>query len=203
MLRDNPTLAQLPIPLSDQSLAKLSDNAIVFFGLTVYTPWGRFGTIHSAPGMARIPFPERQIGMLLYEPDGDTFEKMILNSVQASSTKTRISGYKLMAAEMESTPDQVKWWRSPDRNEASSLLLEMKSLKLGDRRAIYSVNIGQFRGFQEGDPALPPYRVRLDLFDLADYHYEIAMSAQSGSGPAFCQAEVNAIVASLKPIPHN
>ena len=203
MLRDNPTLVQLPIPLPDQTLAKLSDSTIVLFGLTVYTPWGRFGTIQSAPGMATIPFPERHIEMLLYEPNQDTFEKKMWNSVPTNSTNTAISSYKLMAAEMAITPNHVKWWRSPDQNEASSFLLELKSLKLGGMRALYSVNTGHFRGFQEGNPALPPYRVRLDLFDLADYHYEILMSAQSGNGPAFSQADVNAIVASLKPLPRN
>ncbi len=201
MLRNYPELAQLPVPLPDQSLATLSDNPLVFFGLTVYTPWGRFGTIQSAPGIAMIPFPERHLEMILYKPQADSFEKAMWDN--ARPVKSGISGYQLMAAEMAATPDQLKLWKGPSRNEASSFLLEMKQLILGDMRAIYAISAGEFRGFQEGNPTDPPYRVRLDLFDSADYHYQIVISAKGGSGPTFSQAEVNPMVASVKPLPHN
>jgi hypothetical protein len=205
MLRGDPELAQLPAPLHDQGLATLSADPFVFFGLTVYTPWGRFGTIRSAPGIAIIPFPDRRLEMILYKPQADTFEKAMWDSAAQArpAIKSGISGYQLMAAEMAATPDQLKWWKGPSRNEASSFLLEMKQLNLGDMRAIYTIGAGEFRGFQEGNPANPPYRVRLDLFDSADYHYQIIISAKGGSGPTFSQAEVNAIVASVKPLPHN
>jgi hypothetical protein len=203
MARDNPALAHLPALLPDQSLAVLSDNPIMIFGLTVHTAWSRFGTIQSAPGLAIIPFPERHIEMLLYEPHQDNFEMVMWNITKAGSMKTGSSSYELLAAEMATTPDQVKWWRSPYQNEARSFLLEMKSLTLTDMRVIYLVNIGGWHGFQEGNPAVPPYRVRLDLFDLADYHYELVISAKGDGRPAFSQAEINALVASLKPIPHN
>lgn len=203
MLRDNAALAQLPAPIPDRSLTALSDDSIVFFGLTVRTPWGRFGTIRSTPGIAMIPFPDRQVAMILYEPREDDFVKRMWKEAQPNYLKTGVSNFNLMAAEMATTPSEVQWWKSPNENEARYFLLEMKSLDLGDMKAIYSVGIGEWRGFQEGNPALPPYRVRLDLFDLADYHYQIVISGKNGGGPAFSQAELNAMVVSLKPIPHN
>jgi hypothetical protein len=203
MLRDNPALAKLPVPLPDQSLATLSESPILLFGLTVHTAWGRFGEIQSTPGVARIPFLDRNVEMLLYAPHQENFEKAMWDSARAGPTKTHLSSLELMAAELATTPDQVKWWGSPIQNEAKSFLLAMKSLKMGDTRSIYFVNFGGWRGFQEGNPALLPYRVRLDLFDSEDRDYEIIISPKSGVGPSFSQAEVNAMVASLQPLPHN
>jgi hypothetical protein len=204
VLRDNPALDILPAPLTDRNLATLSDSQVELFGLTVHTPWGAFGTIRSAHGFAAIPFPERHVEMLLYEPHVDSFEKEMWNhATQASPIKTGISSYNLMAAEMSTTPDQVKWWRGRSRNEACNFLLEMKSLNLGGLRAIYMVNAGKLQGFQEGDPSVRPSRVRLDLFDLTDRHYEFVIASKNNDEPAFSQADINAVLASLKFAPQN
>jgi len=76
-------------------------------------------------------------------------------------------------------------------------------MELGDDGAVYAVNFGQVRGFQEGNPAVPPYRVHLDLFDAADHHYEIQIAVQNDSRSVLTQAQVNAMVASLRPIPQS
>lgn len=202
MLRDNPTLARFPAPLADRSLSTVSGTPIVLFGLMVPTPWGAFGTIRSAPGLAIIPFPERHVEMLLYETHADSFEKAMWDDeahISHARMDTRISGYRLMAAEMATRPDQVKGWRGRTRNEADSFLLEMKDLKLGGLRTIYTVDVGSLRGFQEGDPNVRPYRVRIDLFDSADRHYEIQIASENGGKSSFSQAEVNAVLLSLKP----
>ena len=101
---------------------------------------------------------------------------------------------------MMSTPDQVKWWNGPTENEARSFLLEMKSLNLGNLRSIYAVNAGGLHGFQEGDPAAPPYRIRMDRFDSTDRHYQIRISATDNHGPLISQSQINAMVASIQPL---
>jgi len=72
---------------------------------------------------------------------------------------------------------------------------------LQDWGSVYILNQSNVRGFQEGDPAKPPYRVHLHLFDSADREYEILITPKSKIAPSFTQAEVNAIVASLQPNP--
>jgi hypothetical protein len=72
---------------------------------------------------------------------------------------------------------------------------------LGNLRDIYTISANGLRGFQEGNPSVKPCRVRLDLFDSADRHYGLIIGTQNDRGPALSQAEVNAIVASLQPVP--
>ena len=105
-----------------------------------------------------------------------------------------------MAAEMSATPRDIKWWRTRDQNKANGFLLEMKSFIFSDAKSVYAIDSGPMRGFQIGDPAVPPYRVRVDLFDSTDQHFEMVIAGENKGRPSFSQAEVNAIVASLTPV---
>jgi hypothetical protein len=200
ILRENPALAQTPVPLPDADLASLSGSSVELLGMTIQTPWSKIGTIRLAPGVAAIPFPDEDVQMLLFEPESDDFEKrMRAQGVQGRGNAIGISSYKLMAAEMFTTPDLVKWWKRPAKNEATTFLLEMKAIRLGHLKGIYAISNGKLRGFQLGDPVVPPYRVRLDLFDSADRHYQIQIAPTGGHGPALSQEQINALVASISP----
>jgi hypothetical protein len=107
----------------------------------------------------------------------------------------------LTAAELAASPDQVRWWKTPRENARNFYLLAMKSRILQDWGCVYILNQGNVRGFQNGAPAKPPYRVDLRLFDSDDREYEILITPKSKAAPSFSQAEVNAIVASLQPNP--
>jgi len=198
LFRDHPTLGKLPSALPDKSMAPLSGFRVELFGLTIQTPWTHIGTIQMASGVAMIPFPEQHVAMTLYKPNSDDFERRLFaEATYQRDDITTISNSRLIAAELSTTPDDVKWWKRSKQNEARTFLLEMKLLLIGNLNEIYSVDFGNLKGFQLGNPSLPPYQVRLDLFDSSDRHYQIRVSPTNDHGPIISQAQINAIAASI------
>jgi hypothetical protein len=204
--RDDSNLDLVPITLPDRSVASMSGMVVETYGFSFQIPWKDGAKAREEDNVYVVGFPGAKVGVLAFNPT------VALNSARMMGLDPKVarilgeetvrSNYDLMAAEMETTREQVRWWRTPKHNARCFMLLGMKSMALSDSTALYAVNFGQVRGFQEGNPAQPPYRVHLDLFDAADQHYEIQISAHN-SRPALTQAEANAIVASLRPIPHS
>jgi hypothetical protein len=54
-----------------------------------------------------------------------------------------------------------------------------------------------------GNPAIAPYSVELDLFDRNDRRYKIIIIGKDKKRPVLTQADINAMVASFRPIPHS
>jgi hypothetical protein len=106
------------------------------------------------------------------------------------------------------TPEQVKWWRfRSSQNEKAALLLLLKFVSLTESsplhtltiRPIYTIVSGEFRGFQFGNPDIPLYDTRIDLFDGADRHLAFDIGGLEGHGQVLTQEEINAMVASIRP----
>ncbi len=197
--RDTPGINLIPAAPPNTRLAQLTGDRPEFFGISIQTPWRGMGTSRLESNVVTIPFPDSHAAILLFKPESGQFERAMWDRVMLDrGSAAKSTSFGLMKAEMEVTPDALKWWRSRSRNEAASFLLELKALKLGNARAIYTVGFGELRGFQEGDPQFAPYRVRLDLYDANDLHYEILISQTKGSSPAISQAEINAMIASIQ-----
>jgi hypothetical protein len=109
---------------------------------------------------------------------------------------------------MSVTPGQIKWWRfRSSQNERAELLLYLKFIALtefspahaiNEARPVYTIASGDFRGFQLGDPGVPPYDTRINLFDGADRHLSFDVISPRGYGQVLTQEEINAIVASIR-----
>jgi hypothetical protein len=97
-------------------------------------------------------------------------------------------------------PDQAKWWKMPRTNARVMMLLAFKSMELGNYPSVHKIETGGLRGFQLGDAAKPPYRVRFDLFDAADRRLQIQISSGDDHDPVLTQAQLNAMVASIHPV---
>jgi hypothetical protein len=202
LFRQQPALERTPSPIRDKSVAPLPGFQVELFGLAVQTPWNRSGTIQLASNLATIPFPEQHVAMMLFKPSSNDFERrMFAQATRERDDAGGISNYKLVAAEMFATPDDVKWWRGIKRNEAQSFLLEMKALRIADLTEIYSIDFGNFKGFQVGNPSMPPYRILLDLVDVNDRYYQIRIGPTDRHGPIISQAQINAVVASIHQLP--
>lgn len=197
--RKNPAVAASPVDLPNRGVAPLSGVTAYLFGFQIQTPWKRLGTIREQSNVDYIPFPEENVTLAFFMPDSDSFARQMWAEEQGRDPYSRVvtSDYELFATILSATPDQVKWWRTNKQNEASSLLLEMKSQIVGGQKAIYRIEANGFHGFQEGDPAAPPYSVRLDLFDSADEHYELVISPDDRR-QALTQPQLNAMIASLR-----
>lgn len=113
------------------------------------------------------------------------------------------SGYDWMASELAATPDQIRWWNRTN-NVRLTVLLGMKSIEMtGNCTAIYKAENSELHGFQLGDPAIAPHRVTLDLFDVNNRRYELVASSRNADHPVVTQADINAIVASIRPVLHS
>jgi hypothetical protein len=67
-------------------------------------------------------------------------------------------------------------------------------------RPVYTIASGEFRGFQLGNPDVPPYDARIDLFDKADRHLAFDIWGVDGHGQVLTQEEINAMVVSIRPV---
>jgi hypothetical protein len=120
------------------------------------------------------------------------------------------SRFSLMQAAMSATPEQVKWWRfRASANQNVDFLLIMKfsalsqvhSLHFATIRPIYRIASGKLHGFQIGNPDVLPYEAHVDLFDAADRHFALDVAGPEGHGRVLTQAEINAMVGSIRLTP--
>jgi hypothetical protein len=131
---------------------------------------------------------------------GETAQQQkMMNKVIGSRTLS--SNYELMSAEANATPAEVKWWAMRAHNVRSLILLMNKSMNVSEVNAIHSVRSNVMRGFQYGDPDVPPYFVQLDLFDESDNHYKIIITGKREGRSVITQAQINALVASFRVLP--
>lgn len=206
-LNDPASFNQIPASLPNKEVTPLSGVHIESYGFGFRVPWNETPLERKERGVTALAYLRSGTGMLIIDPASLLDSAHSIRSI-AKANKIRdlerpISNYDLMAEAMASTPDQVKWWQTPTRNARTLTLLELKGTTLRSFGALYRIDFGNWRGFQEGDPSIAPYKVQLNLFDSADQHLEVLISGKQGSGPVISQAEVNAIVASIEPISPN
>jgi hypothetical protein len=204
--RDDPHLSLLPIALPDTRLATLDGLRIERFGFSFQVPWKVIDRQKDLKGLSVLAFKGGGSVMIM-DPSLSLDTLKLVRSdaglAQIVGQETLRSNYALTAAGMVATPGQVKWWRTAHGNARNMFLLSMKMTALHGLGPIYSLHSGELRGYQEGDPSVSPYSVRLNLFDGAGHHYEITIADADGTRTALSQAELNAVVTSFKPIPHN
>ena len=203
---DYPNLAVLPKPLPSTPSTNLSGVRIEHFGFSFQVPWKDLDQDQWATDTAAV-VPFRDGGrLLIFNPATQIDSAKILHGNTASQTgateevfgeRALSSNYELMAAEVETTPDQIKWWNSRKQNTRNGLLLTYKSLDLRNAHEIYRLASGELRGFQFGNPIVAPYVVQLDLFDPSDRHYRILVTPSKQKKPVITQAQINALVASI------
>lgn len=213
MLTFDPRLSMIPENLPTKAEAPLSNAAINPYAFRVPLPneeiartiQGGLSTVvlFRKGGMLMIHNPSRDSGIPEFAT-GDKYAKRFVGQ-EAIHSK-----FKLMQAAMRATPEQVKWWRFRNlENERVeyllftkfSILMEIESPHVFTLRPIYTISAGGFQGFQIGDPDVPPYDAHLDLFDGTDRHLAFDVSGPTGHGQVLTQAEINAIMASIRPIP--
>lgn len=198
-------LEVVPTPLIDASVAKLSGPRIEKFGFSFQVPWRTIAQDRTTKSIAVVSFSEGG-GLLIFDPAEANEAKIMrgttvrqhkmLNDV--FSSRTLSSNYELMASEVVSTPSEIKWWATRAHNIRTGLLLANKSLNVNDATVIHKIGSATVRGFQYGDPNIPPFFVQIDLFDRADKHYKLIIS---GNRPVISQAQINALVSSFRPLP--
>jgi hypothetical protein len=210
--KNNPNLSLTPIPPPDSRSADLGGARIERAGISMQSPWKVIEKEQRIRGNATmkltgISFPAGQLVIVVFSPVLEKRAKFRAPGLQRRIL-TRLcrsegfkSGYDRMAAEMDATPAQVKWWGTCGSNVRNTFLLRVKSSYVGYRpTVIYTTHFGELRGFQIGNPSVRPFDVKLALFDQSGRQYGFVFSGRDCDHPILSQAQVNAFVASIRPV---
>jgi hypothetical protein len=200
--RNYPEVNKVPVAVADKSLTPLTGMRVEFYGFSFQTPWKDITRKRTMQSFSVVSFNDGA-GIMVTDPAQD-LDRFLLDQLRANHAfddQTLRSNYALRTAEMAATSEQIKWWKTPSQNAKHLLPFMLKLAVLHDSGALYSVSFGEFHGFQKGNPSVAPYRVELDLFDGADQHYQITFSGVDPRRPFLTQAEINAMIASLRRVP--
>jgi hypothetical protein len=210
--KEEPNLSAVPEPVPDMTVAELVGLHLNRFEYEFQVPWKEVDFERDAKSVVGISF-KSGASMMLFDPLSEVGAATEMRGKTASDARKMrqifgdralSSNYDFMAEEMAATPSQIKWWNLPRANVRCMILLNLKVLEIhGSSKAIYRQSSEEMHGFQFGDPAAAPYMVELDLFDRHDRRYKILLIAKNPVARVITQAQINAIVASLRPIPHN
>jgi hypothetical protein len=197
----------LPTPVPDTSEAILTGPRVARSGLSVQMP----GPISESGGPTDTMSVTRLIngGTVIFFPFQPDDAAMLRQATPlqartltaALDSETMPPGYDLLAAAMQATPAEVKWWAGRARNTHSMILLMNKAMAMGYADSIHPVSGGPVRGFQFGDPSVTPYVAAFHLFDARDRHYVMVISGQSQGMPVITQAQINAVLSSIRTTP--
>ena len=206
----NPNISLLPIPLPDTRLANLDGERIDRLGISLQSPWKVIKRERTsvAIGYTDMIFTDGQLVIFVPPPIPQKLKKRRVPDIVRRIMTRLFSGegfksdYDRRAAEMDATPAQSKWWGTRNSNVRNTFLLRVKSSQLGYLpTAVYSLHFGALRGFQVGDPAVRPFLVRLALFDQSGRQYNFGFISRDREHPVLSQAQINAFVNSIRPLP--
>jgi len=205
----DPQLSITPVSLSTETEAPLSRSSIAQFGFEFRLPNKAFARRFKETVLVAFPSGRLEFPRSLNDEDS-----VIFGPVQSDDDAKKLLGpellhskYKLLQAAMSATPEQVKWWRfRSSQNQRAALLLLLKFVALTEFtpmhslaiRPIYTIASGEFRGYEFGDPAKPPYDTHVDLYGGATRHIAFDISGVDGHGQVLTQEEINAMVASIR-----
>jgi hypothetical protein len=213
--RVDPRLNIVPASLSTNAEAPLSTTTLDYCGLRLVLP---NGTTAKAVGHQQITLVQFSNGTLmvispLCYPSIDSGLAPETNNTREASRLGRESTHSTFALEqtaMSATPNQVKWWRFRSyQNRKNLLLLYTKFFAFNhsilrnpfSAHPIYTVSFGEYRGFQIGDPSVPPYEASIELFDKSDQSLSLNLIGLEGHEQVITQEELNAFIASIHPVP--
>jgi len=210
--KGEPNLSSVPEPVPDKTVAVLDGLHLNHFEYSLRVPWREADFERDAKSVVGIHF-RSGAGLMMFDPLSavDAVKEMRGRARSDTRKLRRIFGdralssnYDFMAAEMAVTPSEIKWWNPPGANARCLVLLNLKAMEIhGISNAIYRRSSEEMRGFQFGNPSVAPYQVELNLFDRNDRRYKIIITGKKPAGQAITQAEINAMVASLRSIPHS
>jgi hypothetical protein len=196
-----------PVRLHDTSLSPLAPGRLGFFDFSFQVPWKQVETQKVTKTSAVVLFREGA-ALIVFDPSETTKLSSAMHQqskplASIFGSRAMSSGYDWMASELTAAPDQIRWWNRTN-NVRLALLLGMKSIKISNEcTVIYRVENPELHGFEFCDPAAAPYRITLNVFDVNNRSYEMVIASRRADQPVVTQADINAIIASMRPIPHN
>lgn len=213
MRKFDPQLCLVPVNLPTKARVPLSNRTIDRYGFRVSLPNEEITKTFENDLITVVLF--RNGGSIIIHNTSQDFG-ILKNAIGNKYTERLVgqevaqSKLKLLRAVMWATPEQVKWWRFRTlENERILYLVLMKlsvltsiaSSRVATSGPIYPISASAFYGFQIGDPEVSPYEAHVDLFDRTDGYFAFDVIRPGGHGQVLTQAEINAMVASVRTTP--
>jgi hypothetical protein len=204
-LGNEPQAWLVPAPVPDQTVVQLSGSRIEAFGYSIQTPWSEQPEIRTGAPSLSARFPKEGVLLVLDNPDfagGGNAQRWrtMPTSGRIFRDQERGSNYGLMAAVMATTPRDAAWWKARSENERVLALLSCKFFAATEPSAIYNVNGPAMKGFEFESRLAHGKLVQLSLFDSADRQFDIQIFDGIGDKPTLMQEQINAMVASIRPV---
>lgn len=200
--RDNlQSLDVFPKPLPDTSLATAQGiTTLTRSGCSIDLPWSDLKTRGSG-------FASLADGRALFFPDpaNEVDEAAIYRGGNGLPSTTPLFGavarsnYDLLAAQLNFNPKELTplpWGRGHER-QFFLAISKSTLMAVHKHQPIYSVAMGDVRGFQFGDPSQARRFVELRMFDLQDRQFRVHISSGASSVP-WTQPEINYMIHSMR-----
>jgi hypothetical protein len=203
----NPRLSVVPIPLSDTSISQQKGTPENFFGYQFEVPW-QGGEQKQRESIAFVFSQSSQEAVTFYDPAGQQgFIRMMketpglrvgyLNPLYGRENVQ--SDYEFVRAALNASPSQLSLFLPWSKEVYAANLLRMKeAFILGSQTGLYSFELGQLRGFQQGDP-VHDKNVEVEAYDAADRKIKLIFSSKSGPNGGMTQPDINRVLQTLRP----
>ena len=190
---DDPSMNVYPTPLSDTSLAAAQGiTTMTASGCSIDLPWpnvrvlrGRFAELPDARGLS------------FEDPATTTDEAGIFRETFSGSEFQ--SNYDFLAAQLNFNPDELPVLPWGHRHQRQIVFAVDKSTMMptDNHEPIYSVTLGNVRGFQLGKVNRADGFLELRMFDPKDRQFRIRIFPGASHMP-WTQPEINFIIHSMR-----
>jgi hypothetical protein len=210
-LRKLPDVAETPAGLADTSIATKPHRKATHFGYEFELPWddvdeqksktrGQIEVIAFRSGNAFwfSAFPPKDFVheiMKTGQLDPESFRRLCGDEASESD-------YGFNKIMLQATPSDITPFVSPRRAAAAVWLLMIKGMSMPPAKSgIFSIQAGDFRGFQFENPRSRPNRISDYLYSEHGGIDLIFFQKVDGSAPVISQPEINRIIESIQAIP--
>lgn len=202
-----PTLNDVPRPLPSTVASTPQEKDISFYGYQFAAPWKGIAKQDSENDRSQIDFKSGAV-LVFFNPES---EKNIVDSIRTGDPKTYTqyqavfgtnlfaNDYALYLAVYGASPAAISPFMSRDEAVRISTLLQWKLAFGSDgTKSIYTLQAGDNRGLQFGDPARD-HIVVVRLFDSHGQQIQLLFTSKSAQPNTFSQADINCVVDSIHP----
>lgn len=202
-----PTLNDVPRPLSSTIASAIQEKDLTFYGFQFAAPWKGIAKQNPENDRSQIDFKSGAV-LVFFNPEG---EKNIVDSIRTGNPQTYrqyqtvfgtnlfANNYALYLAVYGASPAAISPFMSRDEAVRVSTLLQWKlAFGTDGTKAIYTLQAGDNRGLQFGDPARD-HIVVVRLFDSHNQQVRLLFTSKSAQPGAFSQADINCVVDSIHP----
>ena len=213
MARKVPTVAILPVELTELDVSKASGKKLSYLGYEFEIPWEDIDEkeSHIAGNEVLIPFHSGNSILLHVVPAQDLIKELPLDQRRSRELFQQLHGeevlnsdYALRKAILETTPGRITLLTSREDARSLSMVLAIKAMMAPLRDSvIYSIRSNDFQGFQFGAPQRRPKKMAVELYaDDGELEFDFSQK-QEGPTPAIAQAEINRIIQTTRKAPES